>query len=1075
MPSPVEVSQRLGDYELIEEIARGGMGIVYRARQASLQRVVALKLILTGRLATEAEMKRFRTEAEAAAHLDHPNIVPIYEVGESEGRHFFTMKFVEGGSVAEQIENRGLKIEDRAENHPPSSILHSQSSIASLVAKTARAIHYAHQRGILHRDLKPANILLDASGEPLVSDFGLAKRADEASGLTLSGTILGSPNYMAPEQAAGGTKQLTTAADIYSLGAILYHLLAGRPPFRADTPLETMRKVVEEEPVPPSKCEVRSAKCEPNQWLTRRTSHLAPDLETICLKCLEKDPARRYPSAEALAEDLERWQRHEPILARPSTTWERAAKWARRRPATALLLAGSFISVVAFVALLLFNERRVAHERDRALTNEIFAISEARRAESNALLARQNLYAADLFLASQFVEAGQLGPALQLLEGHRPQPREEDLRGFEWRYLRAQCEGAQRQILRGHTQTIRSLAFSADGRRLASGEGYQVFLWDTADWTLLDTLPDRSAMAELVDKGAQALQLMENNPAAAAKMVLGQESLERLIAKTRPDRAGASLSLAFSPDGQTLASGDDDDYIKFWNVRTRRLVSWIPETRARLNFLPGTNLIIAGAGFDFVSGSTGETRLYDISTGRVVFSFTNSGGLAALSADGRHLATTDSSGRVGMWDTATGERINYFRLDETGVHLLALSPDGRKLAFCLYDNRRFRLWDTVNPHHLADSEGHAARVTALAFSPDGKRIATASTDATVRLWDTRGHERARFAGHLKEVHVLAFSPDGRMLASAGKDQTVRVWDVESHRRDALPINLRPPLLFSDDSRRAVALDRDGQPVLWEIDSLSLLPVSDRTDLRPVFFATNIVGFMTRDSAAAPWQLELWDATTCALRSRVTFEASDRFDTRRSFSRDRRRLAAAIFDPAEVGVWDVATGRLERRLIAPSKHVVGVELSPDGNRVAVVGWRDRVSLWDVTSGAPLQSFDTRAAPVASHAFTPGGAMFLTGSSDNLIRLWDVTTGRLRGTLAGHGETPTRLVVSPDGRTLASSSGDGALKLWSLATGRELITLLRAAPLRDLAFSPDCQLLCGPDWGANLLVWRAPEAP
>ena len=268
----------VGDYELIREVGRGGMGIVYEARQLSLNRLVALKLVRAGEFADEQEVARFRAEAEAAASLDHPNIVPIYEVGEHEGRHYFSMKLIEGGALSARISNLKSQISNR--------------DGAKLLAAIARAVHYAHQRGLLHRDLKPGNILLDAKGEPHITDFGLAKRIDTDSALTQTGTIVGTPSYVAPEQAAGA-KQLSTAADIYSLGAILYELLAGRPPFAGATVMETLQKVMHEEPVPPSKCEVRSAKCEPSKRLAPCPSPLSPDLEVICLKCLEKDPARR--------------------------------------------------------------------------------------------------------------------------------------------------------------------------------------------------------------------------------------------------------------------------------------------------------------------------------------------------------------------------------------------------------------------------------------------------------------------------------------------------------------------------------------------------------------------------------------------------------------------------------------------------------------------------------------------------------------------------------------------------------------------------------------------------------------
>ncbi len=299
--------RRFGEFELLEEIAEGGMGVVYKARELSLNRLVALKMILGGQLATETEVKRFRTEAEAASNLEHPNIVPIFGFGEFEGRHYYTMRLVEGGSLADRL----------------AEFQRQPRAAAKLLATVARAVHFAHQRGILHRDLKPANILFDAHGRPHVSDFGLAGRVKEDSEQTHTNVIAGSPSYMSPEQASGGRVRLTTATDIYSLGVILYALLTGRVPFEGDTSLETLRKVLDEEPKPPRE-------------LNR---HLDIDLETICLKCLEKDPGQRYGSAEALADDLERWLRLEPIKARPATVLERALKWTRRRPAVAALIA----------------------------------------------------------------------------------------------------------------------------------------------------------------------------------------------------------------------------------------------------------------------------------------------------------------------------------------------------------------------------------------------------------------------------------------------------------------------------------------------------------------------------------------------------------------------------------------------------------------------------------------------------------------------------------------------------------------------------------------------------------------
>ena len=1045
-----ETLRYFGDYELLEQIAVGGMGVVFKARQVSLNRLVAVKMIRAGQLAREDDIRRFRTEAEAAANLKHPHIVAIHEVGEHEGRHFFSMDYIEGRSLAELVRNHPLEPE-RA---------------ARLMQTIAEAIAYAHGRGVLHRDLKPSNVMIDAEGQPHVTDFGLAKmltnpeRETRNSEQTQTGAVMGSPSYMSPEQARGRGDQISVRSDVYALGAMLYELLTARPPFLAATALETMKLVAERDPVAP-----------------RVLNPSAPrDLETICLKCLQKEPAHRYTSAAALAEDLARWQRHEPIRARPGTMWEQAVKWARRHPARAGLVALSLVAPAVIIALLFFNERRVTRQRDRALTNEVFALSEARRAETNALTARQNLYAADLYVAAQFVEAGQLGPALKLLESHRPKPGETDLRGFEWRYLRAQCEGTQTRVLRGHKAAVRTLAFSPDGRTLASGDDARVLLWNTATWKNENVIPDASEAARFRDDTEQTTKLASNNPSAMLGMMLGSTGLRPQLDKSTGYRARATLSLAFSPDGGTLATSGGDDYLKFWDTRTRQLRSWIPESTARMAFLPGTNLAFVGLGFDIFKRASGETRLYDWAAGKVLLTLSNSGGLLALSADGRNLVTANWSGRVRRWDTATREMWASFQLPEPNIHLLAISPHADFVATCVSGRRQFHLWDGITGRWRAGGDGHRAGITALTFSPDSLVLATASLDATVRLWNAAGaSELARLDGHLHEVHCLAYSPDGRTLAAGSQDGDILLWDVVAARREGPAFEILPPLVFSGDSRRLAGLNRAGQVALWDVDSSSLIPLSERTNLFPLFF--NATGdtliLAARVGKDTPWQLERWDVTARAVRSRVTLSESEAMQPGFSVTRDHRRLAGFAANPGQLLIWDTESGLLERRLVPSDNQIRRVELSPDGRFLAVLSHKKPLELLDTDTGLHLPMLTHQTVAVVSAAFTPDSATLVTGGTDNLIRLWDTKTGALRYTLAGHGGAPSLLAVSPDGRTLASHGGDGTFKLWSMASGRELATLLRDNPTRAVAFSPDGRLLCAPQWGSNkLLVWRAP---
>ncbi len=409
-----------GDYELQGMIAEGGMGVVYRARQLSLNRVLALKMIRSGRLATLADLERFRLEAEAAAQLDHPQIVPIYEIGEHDGHHYFSMKLVNGGNLATHV----------------ARYLGQPRAAVRLMVTVARAVHYAHQRGILHRDLKPANILLSGRSDlalehwtPLVTDFGLAKRFEgpASAALTQSGSIVGTPSYMAPEQAEGRREAITIAADVHALGAILYELLTGRPPFQAETLLETLRLVREEEPA-------RLRTIDPK---------LDRDLETIVLKCLEKPPGRRYHSAADVADDLERWLLDLPIRARPATRTYRLVKWARRRPAAAALVLVIIAALVTAAAGIIVADhlKRDAMRTDRELLAEKAKRqqAEADLVESSArkLHMEENEYFSAILAADSALARNDPAEAERILNACPPW-----LRAWEWRHLcrRLRCE-----------------------------------------------------------------------------------------------------------------------------------------------------------------------------------------------------------------------------------------------------------------------------------------------------------------------------------------------------------------------------------------------------------------------------------------------------------------------------------------------------------------------------------------------------------------------------------------------------------------------------------------------------------
>ena len=420
--APPGTWQVFGDYELLEEIARGGMGVVFKARQISRDRIVAVKVIRSEWLAGSDEVRRFHVEARTASQLDHPNIVAIHEVGAVGGQQFYSMKLVEGRSL-----------EDLARDQPLTPY-----QAARYVEKISLAIHYAHSRQILHRDLKPANVLVDQDDEPQVTDFGLAKVMQAERGVTMSGTVMGSPSYMPPEQARGDIAAVGVESDVYGLGAVLYELLCGRPPFRAETTLETLRQVQEQDPVAP------------------RLLHpsLPRDLETICLKCLEKPRERRYPTALEVAADLARFQKNEPIRARPVGVVARTARWCRRKPA----LAG--VGVTALLLLLVV-----------AIGSPIaaFRINRARLlAEERELIARRAAYRADMVLVQEAIDQQHYNHAEEVLLSYRPAVDQVDIRNWEWRYLWEQCHSQWVKPLALHNGNVNGVSVSPDGRWVAS-------------------------------------------------------------------------------------------------------------------------------------------------------------------------------------------------------------------------------------------------------------------------------------------------------------------------------------------------------------------------------------------------------------------------------------------------------------------------------------------------------------------------------------------------------------------------------------------------------------------------------
>ena len=715
-----------GDYELLEEIARGGMGVVYHARQVSLNRPVAVKMILAGLFANEAERKRFKVEAETAARLNHPNIVEIYEVGEHEGHQYFSMRLVEGASLAERVRSAEFRVSSVAEAEagelPPAPKPLSIAESVRVMAKAARAVHFAHKRGVLHRDLKPGNILLDDQGEPHITDFGLARLIEGDSDLTLSGAVLGSPAYMSPEQAAGRATHLTPAADIYALGAVLYFLLAGQPPFNGATPVETVRRVVDAEPPSPRRLNPR----------------LDADLETICLKCLEKDPQRRYGSAEALAEDLERWLRQEPILARPTQPWESVAKWARRNPLVAALVLLIIVGVVSQIVTVLWLSHQAEVARLQAGGKKALrwqSVSGSRvQAEPNSAYKASSPMPVEIVLPS----SAELGDVVLVQGAGSGGWRIQQNPGQS--ILTENCGvGVPGRVWVRHEfdRDWRHVSSSADGNKLAAVEfGY----------------PRGGGWIYLSENGGQTWKLR--------------------------GRQAFWLSVASSADATRLVAGA---YFGPLSLSTNSGLTWAPVAK-----LGNWSSVAASAdGLHWVASDAGTNGGGHIHTSQDGGFTWVAGGSAQVwmsvcsSADGRRLAAVH-----GMLDPDTNAPGGYPYVSQDGGaswhstlreqgrrwSSVACSADGAKLLACVYEGG---LYTSTNAgatwrQHLTDA---AHRWWRVACSADGSLMSAKGCDGEIFL--------SRDGGSQWEASLLDTPNCGSLTTSADGQRLVAITGVST--------------------------------------------------------------------------------------------------------------------------------------------------------------------------------------------------------------------------------------------------------------------------------------------------------
>jgi WD40 repeat protein/predicted Ser/Thr protein kinase len=977
---------RLGDYELLEEIARGGMGVVYRARQLSLNRIVALKVVLHGPFATADFVRRFHQEAKVVASLRHPNIVAIYEVGEQNGSHFLSLEYVEGRSFAELA--KGQPVPARR--------------AAGYLKTIAEAVEHAHQRGVLHRDLKPSNILLDLLDQPRVTDFGLAKLVNQDAELTVSGQVLGSPNYMPPEQAAGKPSNSAPQSDVYSLGAILYELLTGRPPFRGETLSSILAQVQNADPVQPR----------------RLNPGTPPDLQTICLKCLQKEPARRYATAQALVDDLARFLDNKPIQARPVSPLERAWLWCRRRPLLAALSAGLVAAVILGVVGIVWQWRQAEFHAQGESQQRI-------RAEKVAAETRLNLYAADVAVAAQAIQDGDLGRARRTLDALRPKPAETDLRGFEWRYLWNLCRGAQLATLMGHQGTVTCAAFAPDGKRLATGShDGTVKIWDVMAHRCLTTL-----------------------------------NVTRF----------AVWSVAFTPDGKGLMTASNQK-VEMWDTDSWRERTNFPGGLAALSKTGA--LLAATEASPFFWEPAGAVTLWNWSTRELLRRFDQPGRVPALSADGALLAVAGEKSGITVWNTATGGLVRQWPTKEP-VWSLDFSPDGRRLLSAGWSSD-VSLWilDDPSPQILS---AHPLHVWAAVFSRDGATIATTSSDQTVRLWDAATlQQKSILRGHDSEVWCAAFSPDGKLLASGGKDQTAMLWSTAAtHPQNDLPHTTEFRPIFSPDGKWLVTVDpASAGAMLWNTEDRTLVAQNLAEGRQIAGFSRD--GTCVASLEATSWSLNFYLPNGIDPQREVALDGRTEENMEFAFvgMSPKQAFIFAIDATGLIRVWNPDTGRLLRAIKGPVPPIRNAVMSLQGKQIAVSVETENVArLYDCATGAERRLAGHRDF-VSGLAFSPDGSTLATGSMDGTIRLWNTADGSCFAVLPGHMQETTDLDFSSDGRTLASLARGESLKMWHLPTLREVVSESEPHAGMWLRFSPDGRKLAVETGPHELRLLTAP---
>jgi eukaryotic-like serine/threonine-protein kinase len=1064
------VGQTLGRYKLMERLGEGGCGVVYVAEQTQpVRRRVALKVIKLG-MDTKAVVARFEAERQALAMMDHPNIAKVLDAGTTDvGRPYFVMELVRGIRITDYCDQNQLSTKERID----------------LFIKICQAIQHAHQKGIIHRDIKPSNILVtlhDGVPVPKVIDFGIAKategRLTDATVYTQLHQFIGTPAYMSPEQAEMSGLDIDTRSDIYSLGVLLYELLAGSTPFDANelmaSGIDQMRKTIrEKEPVRPS---TRFATLKGEELTTtakRRATdssklmhQLKGDLDWIVMKCLEKDRTRRYETANGLAADLKRHLNNEPVVACPPSTAYRIQKAIRRNKisfaAGAVVIGALSLGIIATT----WQSVRAIHAKQDALAAQAQAVEAQanetklreqadmarRQAQAAELVARQRAYASDMNFAQQAFDRNNLGRALDLLNRQRPRTGQRDLRGWEWRYLWQQTHSDALFTLCQEAAEISSLSVSPDGLSVAIGSYHQGGL-------SVRDLRTRQELFRLVKK---------------------EEFVRTAFSPTEP--LLATSSTAFSD------SGDERETLRFWNTGTRQMVAECP--------LDGIcmGLAFAKDGKTLVTATAqGHITVWRVPDGIKLAAFPSE--IMGLELANSFAATPDLTlaayayGSAPQWirviDLHDGRELWTVKAARVFVTALAFSPDGKTLASAGgFAESEIRLWDIATGKEIGQLEGHRSWVSSIVFWPNGKKVTSSSADQTIRTWDVADQKCLDvLRGHRQEVWRLAMLPDDKTLVSGGKDGEVCFWDTSvmhlKQPRITIPENV-VGWCFAPDSRSVLALNQQGQVSRWTGPSFQqkepLLETGETfaTLVGPTsYYQFSQDGhFMAAGSGNGV--LRIWDVSQRVLCHQWTNAASHVAPL--DFLADGNKLITLSWSANDFLLHELdSTIGLEIQSWRPPKNYQGTGVvSPDERSCVVVGYEGDAILRSLANESETKV--NLGIPEASQAgYSGDGRHFAVASELGYARVWDAATWRQEATLGGFLNGVHSVVFSPDGKRLAiGSGGKEAVKLCDAESWQDVFTLEgQGNDHYNSAFSKDGNAIGWLNDTGGLYIWRAPS--